>query len=190
MAPEKKKIVITPEKRRAVEELAANKELVTKYGKYGRELLFAKSNLRDLRKEYRIEGDVSLNSDVAKQRLSRAYEKVGELYSNVGNLREALKYYHSAEQYAPHENVKERIAGKISALEESMTDILGIEQRAVGYLAIISLSAALLSLSLKWTGSVVGTSSARINWIALVLFLLGGVFLVFYLRAKKKKRGK
>ena len=62
----------------------------------------------------------------------------------------------------------------------------GMLQRASGYLAIISLAAALLSISLKLTGSVVGPAATNSKWIGLCLFLVGCMFTFFYLKAKRK----
>lgn len=59
--------------------------------------------------------------------------------------------------------------------------------RANGYLAILSFAGALLAISLKLTGSVVGPSSANNKWIGLCLFLVGCMFTFFYFRVKRKK---
>jgi hypothetical protein len=87
----------------------------------------------------------------------------------------------------PHALTKFQANQKEESLEEKTADSYhATSQRASGYLAIISLAAALLSISLKWTGSVVGAASTSNKWIGLCLFLVGCMFTFFYFRAKRK----
>ena len=54
-------------------------------------------------------------------------------------------------------------------------------------LAIISLGAALVLISLNPTGSVIGTSLVNTSWISIVLFMLGCGFAVTYFIKRKEK---
>jgi hypothetical protein len=142
---------------------------------------------------------------LAKIRVANQKYKEGADYFAMGGEKdEALKYYKKAlkEPYISWSEIEavkdslkryryspEIIRGLIPApakksLEKKVS--WGTPQRALGYLAIISLASALLSVSLKLTGSVVGSSSTKVNLVALCLFAAGCIFTVFYFRARKK----
>jgi hypothetical protein len=72
------------------------------------------------------------------------------------------------------------------SLEKTTSSFETVPQRLWAYLSIISLAAALLSISLKWTGSVVGPAATNDKWIGLCLFLIGCMFTFLYFRAKRK----
>lgn len=73
------------------------------------------------------------------------------------------------------------------SLEERTAELFqATSQRAYGYLAILSFAGALLAVSLKLTGSVVGPASASNKWIGLCLSLVGCMFTFFYFKAKRK----
>lgn len=148
-----------------------------------------------------LEEQASLTKD--KQLIGRVSVKpedfieVGKKYEKAGDLRREAHDYVGAEDdyveankygFAYSETDSNRVKGKIEklVLEKRKAMGLPLQKRAWTYLAIISFASAFLSISLKLTGSVVGASSAKSNWISLGLFLLGCMFTLFYFRAKRK----
>ncbi len=127
-------------------------------------------------------------------------ERIGKQYEQAGDLRRKAQDFIGAEDdyleankygYAYSPTDMQRVKGKINGLISEKRLTLGLhprdlEGRAFSYLAIISFASALLSISLKLTGSVIGSSSNKSTWISLCLFLLGCMFVFFYFRAKKK----
>lgn len=106
----------------------------------------------------------------------------------VNNALEDLKFAkrlaYDKRERARIEAEIDKVKSRVVAEKPKMGDSL--EKRAFAYLAIISLASAFLTISLKWTGSVVGATSASNKWIGLCLFLVGCMFTFFYFRAKRK----
>jgi len=127
-------------------------------------------------------------------------EKIGKMYEDAGDLRRKGKDFVGAEDdylnankygYAYSSVDSERVRKAINEVISEKRKSLGLPlenplERAFAYLAILSFGAALLAISLKLTGSVIGPSSANTKWIGLCLFLVGCMFTFFYFRAKRK----
>ena len=67
-----------------------------------------------------------------------------------------------------------------------------LERNAVATVAIVGFTGSLLSISSRFTGNVIGNSSAANNWISLLFFSIGGLFalLYFWMSREKKSRKK
>jgi hypothetical protein len=174
------------EKRKAAEDFVARAKANPKASK---DLLEANRKLRELEKKFGALDSVSNSSMAAKQRLSQAYEKVGDLYSELGVSNLAVSSYKGARNNAPYESVRERIGKKISDIEHPSYEALEkmLKMRAWLYLGIISFASSLLSVTLRLTGNVVGSAYSKSNWISLCLFFVGCLFTLFYFRARRKK---
>ena|SRR5271157_119610 len=134
-------------------------------------------------------------AQVEPKEIGKLYEKAADLRVKAQDLIMAEDDYRRANNYgfAYSPADLERINGKIKSLISKKRLALGIqpgnllERRSFAYLSIISFASALLSISLKLTGSVVGPSSTKsTTWISLCLFMVGCLFTFFYFRAKKK----
>jgi hypothetical protein len=134
----------------------------------------------------------SLSSDDSDYRLQGQYFKNAQ-----EDLRNAKKLAYTSRDKERIKKALDNLPGDLNKFRtdtatekenslEKRSSSDALLQRTWAYLSIISLAAALLSISLKWTGSVVGPSSTNTKWIGLCLFLLGCMFTLFYFRAKRK----
>jgi hypothetical protein len=129
----------------------------------------------------------SLRSNEPNYKLSNQYVK-----NALEDLKFAKRLAYDKQERARIEADIDNVRSRLTS-EEPRGDSLekrsvsaALLQRAHGYLAIISFAGALLAISLKFTGSVIGPSSANTKWIGLCLFLVGCMFTFFYFRAKRK----
>jgi hypothetical protein len=124
----------------------------------------------------------SLSSDDSNYRMHEQYFKNAQ-----EDLRNARKLAYSPKDKARIKKALESLPKDFSQIDSTSQKEGSLESRAFAYLAILSFGGALLAISLKLTGSVVGPSSANNKWIGLCLFLVGCMFTFFYFRVKRKK---
>jgi hypothetical protein len=179
------------------EKEVAARELHDRYKQIEPELRAAEEKAKKLQREYVNNAEFMLAPDsmAMREKMSRAFVKVGDLYSKIGALRRAYNNYDTAQVYTHYDTVRKDIVKEMQKIDKELMENErqpkgNLENRAisrsVASLAVIALVGALLTISMNLTGNVIGGSSDNNNWISIGLFFLGCALTLFYFKAKSR----